>query len=62
LLVGWVIYGLRYFQCLLEISVFIVTLSKVKFILGYFGVEFRELFVDSGRVEEVLAHVVAIGK
>lgn len=50
------------FEGLLEISIFVMALGQIQFVLGDFGVEFGELLVDSGWVEEVLAHVVAIGE
>ena len=50
------------FEGLLEISIFVMTLGQIQFVFCDFGVEFGELLVDSGWVEEVLAHVVAIGE
>lgn len=62
LLRAGVIDALRNFQSLIEVTIFVVTLGEIKFILCYFWVKLGELFVDSGRVQEILAHVVAIGK
>ena len=54
--------GLRHLQGLIEIPVLVVTLGQIQLVLGDLWVELRELLVDSGRVEEILAHVVAVGK
>ena len=54
--------GLRHLEGLIEITVFVVTLSEIQLVLSDLWVEFRELFVDTSRVEEVLTHVVAIGE
>jgi hypothetical protein len=57
-----IIDGLGDFECLIEIPILVVTLGEVEFVLGHFWVEFRELFIDSGRVEEILTHIVAVGE
>ena len=62
LLVGRVADRLGHLESLLQITVFVVRLGEVQLVLGHLGVELRELFVNSGRVEEVLAHVVTISE
>lgn len=62
LLESWVIDGLGDLESLIEISIFVVTLGQVEFVVSNFWVELGELFVDSGGVEEILAHVVAVGE
>jgi hypothetical protein len=62
LLGGCIVDGLGHFECLIEISVFVMALGEVQFVLCDFWIEFGELFVDSGRVEEILTHVVAVGE
>ena len=62
LLVGSVTDGLSHLQGLVEVAIFVMTLGQVKLVFGDLGIEFGELLVHACRVEEVLAHVVAIGK
>jgi hypothetical protein len=62
LLRSGVVDGLGDLEGLFEITVFIVTLSEVEFVLCDFWIEFRELFVNSCRVEEILTHVVAVSE
>ena len=62
LLVGSVTDGLSHLQGLVEVAIFVMTLGQVKLVFGDLGIEFGELLVHTCRVEEVLAHVVAIGK
>jgi hypothetical protein len=62
LLRSWVIDPLGDFQGLFEISVFVMTLGQIEFVLSDFWVKLGELFVDSGGVQEVLAHIVAVGE
>jgi hypothetical protein len=57
-----VIDGLGDFEGLFEVAILVVALREVEFVISDFGVELGELFVDAGGVQEVLAHVVAVGK
>ena len=62
LLVGWILNVLSYLYCLVIITIFEVTLGKIEFVLGYFRIVFGKLLIDSGGIEEILAHIVAVGK
>ena len=55
-----VVDRLRDLECLVEVTVFVVTLGQVELVFGHVGVVFGKLLVDSGGVQEILAHVVAV--
>ena len=46
----------------LQIPILVVALSQMQFIFGHLGVVLGQLLVHPGGVEEVLAHVVAVGQ
>lgn len=62
LLIGWILNVLGHLYSLIIIPIFIVALGKIEFVFGDFRVVFGKLFVDSSRVEEILAHIIAIGQ
>lgn len=62
LLVGGVLDALTDLESLHEVPVLVVTLGQVQLVLGHVGVVLSQLLVDTGRVQEVLAHEVAVGQ
>jgi hypothetical protein len=62
LLRGSVVDRLGDFKSLVEISILVMALGEVEFVLCDFGIKLRELFVDTSRVEKILAHIVAVGE
>lgn len=62
LLESGVVNRLSHLQGLVEVPIFVVALSQIELVVSDFWVELRELFVDSSGVEEILAHVIAVGE
>ena len=47
---------------LLQITILVMTLCQVQLVLRDLGIKLGQLLINSGRVQKVLAHVVAVGQ